>query len=52
MDGLTAMLFIFGFFIVLFLCILYFVIHICCLIYAHFHPEVKDNVLWKTDIFT
>lgn len=31
---------------------IYLVIHIACLIYAHFHPEVKDDVLWKTDLFT
>lgn len=31
---------------------IYLVIHIGCLIYAHFHPEVKDDVLWRTDPFT
>lgn len=52
MTGLTAVFFVFGFFIVLFFYAIYLVIHIACLIYAHFHPEVKDDVLWKTDFFT
>lgn len=52
MTGLTAIGFLFIFFIAFFLYAIYLVIHIACLIYAHFHPEVKDDVLWKTDIFT
>lgn len=52
MTGLTAIFFLFGVFIVLFFYAIYLVIHIGCLIYAHFHPEVKDDVLWRTDPFT
>ena len=53
MDGwVISAFFLLASFLIFFGGAIYLVIHIGCLIYAHFHPEVKDDVLWRTDPFT